>query len=369
MSRAPIPISAVHLGEEEETLVLEVLRSGRLAQGPMVENLEAMFQRLSGAAHAVAVSSGTTALVASIEALGLEPGSEVITSPFTFVATLNAILESGVTARFVDIGDDFALDPSLLAASVTDRSRVVMPVHLYGLPADMEAIARVAVDHDLAIVEDAAQAHGARVGDRPVGTYGQACFSLYATKNVTTGEGGVVTTDDSALADRLRLLRNQGMRFRYQYEIPGHNYRMTELQAAVGIAQLGRIEAITAARQANAARLTEGLDDVPGLVVPRPLPGRAHVWHQYTVRVTPDAPVDRAQLADALAARGIATGVYYPRTVYDHECYRSHPRVVVEPMPRAEAAAREVLSLPVHPGLRDGDLDRIVHSIREVFHV
>lgn len=369
MSDSPIPISVVHLGEEEETLVLEVLRSGRLAQGPMVERLESRFRQLTGAAHAVAVSSGTTALVASVQALGLEPGSEVITSPFTFVATLNAILESGATARFVDIGDDFALDPSLLVASVTDRSRVVMPVHLYGLPADMDAIARIAADHDLAIVEDAAQAHGARVGDRPVGTYGQACFSLYATKNVMTGEGGVVTTDDAALADRLRLLRNQGMRARYQYEIAGHNYRMTELQAAVGIPQLGRLEAITAARQANAARLTEGLADVPGLVVPRPLPGRTHVWHQYTVRVPPDAPLDRDGLAEALTARGIATGAYYPRPVYDYDCYRSHPRVLVEPMPRAEAAAREVLSLPVHPGLRDGDLDRIIQTVREVFHV
>lgn len=365
MSDEPIPVSAVDIGDDEEKLVLEVLRSGRLAQGPMVERLEELFRDVTGAAHAVAVSSGTTALVASIEALGLEPGSEVITSPFTFVATLNAILESGATARFVDIDDDFALDPSLVPAAVTDRTRVVMPVHLYGLPADMDAIARVAADHRIAIVEDAAQAHGARVGDRPVGTYGQACFSLYATKNVTTGEGGVVTTDDATLADRLRLLRNQGMRARYQYEIAGHNYRMTELQAAIGIPQMGRLDAMTAAREANAAQLTDGLDDIPGLVVPRPFPGRTHVWHQYTVRVTADARIDRDRVAEGLAARGIGTGTYYPRAVYDYECYRTHPRVVIEPMPRAEAAAREVLSLPVHPQLRERDLDRIIRAVRE----
>jgi perosamine synthetase len=360
-----IPVSSVHIGTEEEALVLEVLRSGRLAQGPLVERLEDQFCRLTGADHAVAVSSGTTALVAAMQALDLEPGDEVITSPFTFVATLNAILEAGATARFVDIGDDFTLDPAELAQAVGPRTRVVLPVHLYGLAADMDAIAKIAVDRDLAIVEDAAQAHGATIGDRPVGTYGQACFSLYATKNVMTGEGGVVTTDDAALADRLRLLRNQGMRSRYAYEIAGHNYRMTELQAAVGVPQLDRLGGITAARQNNAARMTEGLRGVPGLVVPEVPAGRTHVWHQYTVRVTAEAACTREGLAEALAARGIGTGVYYPRAVYDYDCYRTHPRVVLDPMPRAEEAGREVLSLPVHPQVSPADLDRIINGVRE----
>jgi len=368
MSLPVIPISSVELGEEEEQLVIEVLRSGRLAQGPMVERLEARFCEMTGAAHSVAVTSGTTALVAAIEALDLEPGAEVLTSPFTFVATLNAILEAGAVARFVDIGDDFNMDPAGLASAIGPRSKAVLPVHLYGQPADMTAIAAIAADLGLAIVEDAAQAHGAKVGDRPVGTWGQACFSLYATKNVTTGEGGVITTDDDALADRLRLLRNQGMRRRYHYELPGHNYRMTDLQAAVGIPQLDRLDRITAARRANATALSAGLAGIVGLAVPREEPGRTHVWHQYTVRVTSDAPLDRDGVAEALASKGITAGAYYPSTVYDHECYRTHPNVIVEPMPRAEAAAREVLSLPVHPALTEGDLDRIVAAVRDVFH-
>lgn len=366
MTLPMIPISVIQLGEEEEKLVIEVLRSGRLAQGPMVDRLEAGFRNLTGAAHAVAVSSGTTALVAAIEVLDLEPGAEVLTSPFTFVATVNAILEAGAVARFVDISSDFTMDPTRLADAVGPRTRVVMPVHLYGQPADMETISAIAEHHGLAVVEDAAQAHGARVGARRVGTWGQACFSLYATKNITTGEGGIITTDDEALADRLRLLRNQGMRARYRYEFPGHNYRMTDLQAAVGIPQLDRLEQITATRRANAAMLRAGLEDLEGLQLPSETPGRTHVWHQFTVRITPEAPLDRDTAIGALAELGVNAGVFYPKAVYDYDCYRSHPNVVVEPMPRAEAAAKEVLSLPVHPALTNADLDRIVTAVRKV---
>jgi dTDP-4-amino-4,6-dideoxygalactose transaminase len=361
-----IPIAAIDVGAEEEALVLEVLRSGRLVQGPMVERLEAGFCDLAGTAHAVAVSSGTIALVAALEALGIRPGDEVLTSPFTFVATLNAILEAGATATFVDIDDDATIDASLVADAISPRTRVIMPVHLYGLPADMTQIAAIATEHRLTIVEDAAQAHGARVGGRPVGSFGLGCFSLYATKNVTTGEGGVITCDDAALVDRLRLLRNQGMRERYRYELAGHNYRLTDLQAALGLPQLARLEAATTARRRNAALLCEGLADVPGLVVPREHPDREHVWHQFTVRVTDDARVGRDELARSLAERGIDTGVYYPRVVFDYDCYRDDPRVVVADVPRARAAASEVLSLPVHPGLSDGDVSKICDAVREV---
>lgn len=361
-----IPISSVHLGAEVEKSVLEVLRSGHLAQGPAVERFEAEVAAMAGTKHAMAVTSGTTALVAALESLELEPGDEVITSPFTFVATLNAILEAGAIARFADISDDFTIDTSAVEAAITPSTRVVMPVHLYGLPADMSSIDPVASRHELAIVEDAAQAHGAALGDRPVGSYGLGCFSFYATKNVTTGEGGVITTDDEALADRIRLLRNQGMRLRYQYEVPGHNYRMTDLQAAVALPQLQHLEQITAVRRRNAARLTEGLNGVPGLVVPAESRGRRHVFHQYTVRVTGNALVDRDTLAKELEGRGIGSGVYYPRPVYDYECYRQHPQVVIDETPNAERVAREVLSLPVHPQVSDTDIDMIISSIREV---
>lgn len=366
-SLLPIPISQVSLGPEAEELVLEVLRSGRLAQGPMVERLEAGFCVLAGTTHAIAVNSGTTALVAAIEALDIGPGDEVITSPFTFVATLNAILEAGATARFVDIGSDFCVRPELIEAQITDRTRAVMPVHLYGLAADMDPIMAIAGQHDLAVIEDAAQSHGATYGEQLVGSFGVGCFSLYATKNLTTGEGGVVTTNDDAIADRLRVLRNQGMRARYEYVLAGHNWRLTELQAAIGIPQLATLGAATAARSANAAALTSRLDGIEGLVLPCPHSGRGHVWHQYTVKVTPSAAISRDELAAHLNASGIGNGVYYPRVVFDYDCYRDHPQVVASDVPEAFATAGQVLSLPVHPRLTASDIDRIVTTVRAAF--
>jgi perosamine synthetase len=332
----------------------------------MVDRLERAFSALCSVRHAVAVSSGTTALIAALEAIGIQDGDEVITTPFTFAATLNAILEAGATARFADIEPGaMTLDPIRLAEQMTARTRVIMPVHLYGQPAAMDEIAGVAAQHDTVIVEDAAQAHGASVRGRSVGSFGIGCFSFYATKNVASGEGGIVTTDDDVLADHLRVLRNQGMRSRYQYEMPGHNYRLTDLQAAVALPQLASLDDMTARRIANAKRLSNNLSDLPGIVTPVVEPGRTHVFHQYTVRVTDEAVVDRDELARRLESHRIGTAIYYPSTVYEAECFRQHPRVVVDPMPVAERTSREVLSLPVHPWLRDADLDQIVGSMRE----
>ena len=356
-----IPISVVDV-RDAEPLVLEVIRSGVLAQGPMVQRLEEAFAGVVGVRHAVAVNNGTTALVAALQVLDLEPGDEVVTSPFTFAATLNAVLEAGATVRFADIREeDFAVDPALVAARVGERTRVLLPVHLYGQTADMGPITELARERGLHVVEDAAQAHGAAYGGRAAGSFGTGCFSFYATKNLTTGEGGMVTTDDDGVADRLRLLRNQGMRQRYRYEVPGHNWRMTDLQAAVGLPQVGRLGEIVARRAVNAGRLSAGLGDVPGLTVPRELLGRSHVWHQYTVLL--DGAVDRDRVVADLAAAGVGAGVYYPRTVFDHDCYRDHPRVVVEEVPVAESVARRCLSLPVHQHLTDEHLDTIVTAV------
>lgn len=359
-----IPITKVDLGPGASDLVMEVLESGRLAQGPMVERLEAGFCEIATTKHALAVMSGTVALVAAIEGLNLEPGDEVVTSPFTFVASLNAILEAGATVRFVDIGDDYNMDPALLEDAITDSTKAIMPIHLYGLCADMDPITQLCDDRGLALVEDAAQAVLAEYGDKRAGSFGIGCFSLYATKNLTTGEGGVVTTDDDELADRLRLLRNQGMRARYQYEAVGHNWRMTELQAAVGVAQLPVIEERTAARAANAAKLNELLAGTEGLMLPSEPPGRRHAWHQYTVRVTEDAAVDRDQFCVGLKAAGIGHGVYYPKVAFDYDCYRAHDRVVESAVPNATAAAAGVLSLPVHPFLTDSELEQIAAGVR-----
>ena len=361
-----IPISVVEIGPDEESLVLEVLRSGRLAQGPKVEELEQRFAATHGVEHAVAVNNGTTALVAALQALGIGPGDEVITSPFSFAATLNAVLESGATARFADITEDFCLDPDQVEPLLGERTRVLLPVHLYGLPADMPRFEELARERGPAIVEDAAQAHGARIAGRSVGSFGVGCFSFYATKNVRCGEGGMITTSDADLAHRLRVLRNQGMRARYDYEVPGHNYRLTDLQAAIALPQVDRLQETNDVRRANAAHLSEGLRSVPGLRVPEGPTGREDVFHQYTVRVSAGAAVDRDGLVAALADRGVGAGVYYPRLVHDYDCYREHPQVVVDETPVAARAAREVVSLPVHPYLSGADLDRIVDAVAEV---
>jgi len=361
-----IAVSALSIGALEEELVLGVLRSGRLVRGPMIEQFEAAVAAAAGTRHAIAVNNGTSALIAALLAHGIGPGDEVVTTPFTFVATLNAVLHVGATPRFADIGDDFNIDPAELERVVTPRTRAILPVHLYGCPAPMEEIECLASHHGLAIVEDGAQALGASVGGRPVGSFGTACFSFYATKNVTTGEGGVVTTDDDAIADSLRVLRDQGQRGPYDYERAGFNLRMTELEAAVGVAQMQRLERLLVARRHNARRLQAGLVDIPGLVVPEEPTGRRHVYHQFTVRVTPEASSSRDELMGALHDLGVESRVFYPRPVFDYECFRADTRVGAPCTPRAARAGREVLSLPVHPRLSERDLDEIVVAVRKV---
>lgn len=352
-----IPAVDVRLGAAEEALVLEVLRSGQLAQGPKVAALEEAFAAAHGVAHAIAVSNGTVALVAALRALGIGRGDEVITTPFGFNATLNAILEVGATPVFADVADDYTVAPDAMAALVGSRTAALLPVHLYGLPADMAAIEALAGRHGLAIVEDAAQAHGAAHGGRRVGSSGMGAFSLYGTKNITSGEGGLVTTDDGGLAERVRLLRNQGMRARYDYVLPAVNWRLTDLQAAVALPQVRRLDRINAARAANADRLTKDLSDVAGLVLPYTPAGRTHVWHQYTIRVT---GMERDEFCARLTAAGVGHGIYYPKLMHDYECYDSP----VVDTPNARKYAAQVVSLPVHPSLSEADLDRIAEAVR-----
>lgn len=347
--------------------MLEVIRSGMIAQGPMVQRLELEFAEMIGVRHVVAVNNGTTALIAALEVLDLQPGDEVITSPFTFVATLNAILAAGATARFADIGlDDFNVTAASIAERVTDRTKVVLPVHLYGQCADMPDIAALAQRGGFHLVEDAAQAHGASVAGRAAGAWGTGCFSLYGTKNLTSGEGGLISTDDDQLADRLRVLRNQGMRQRYQYEMAGNNYRLTDLQAAVCVPQLGAYDDVVKARQRNAARLSEGLSGIAGLRLPRELDDRRHVWHQYTVLIGPEFGPSRDEVVDALGEAKVGCGIYYPKLVFDYDCYRTDARVVVDDTPVAAQVARECLSLPVHQHLTDAQVDRVVAVLRSL---
>lgn len=359
---AAIRLAEVRVGPESEELVLAVLRSGRLAQGPMVERFEGLCADMAGTRYAVAVSNGTASLEAALSALGVGPGDEVITSPLTFVATLNAVLRTGAVARFADIGSDRTVDPDSVAALVGPRTAAILPVHLYGLAADMTRLSHLATDRGLALVEDAAQAHGAVVDGGRAGSFGVGSFSFYATKNVTAGEGGVVTTSDEAVARRVRLLRNQGMSEPYRYEIIGANLRMTDVQAAIAVPQLERLDAVIDARSRNAHALSGALAErAPELDVPLIPRGRRHVWHLYTVLLPPHS--DRARTIAGLRERGVEAAAYYPSLVWDHPPYRDHPRVVKDPTPTAADTARRCLSLPVHPGVSEQQIDRVADAM------
>jgi dTDP-4-amino-4,6-dideoxygalactose transaminase len=359
MTRDPIPIARPGIGPEEKAAVLEVLESGTLAQGPRVAAFEAAFAAYCGVKHAVATSSGTTALHLALLAHGIGPGDEVITSPFTFVATANAVLYVGARPVFVDIDPvTFNIDPALIAGALTPRTRAILPVHLFGLPADLDAILEIAQARGLAVIEDACQAHGAEYRGRKVGSFGTGCFSFYPTKNMTAGEGGMITTNDDGVAERCRLLRQHGMRRRYAHEALGFNFRLTDLQAAIGLVQLGKLDRFNRARRANADFFSKHLRSVGVPAVPE---GVTHVFHQYTVRV-PGGKRDR--LLARLREGGIGAEVYYPGLVYHQEPYRSAG--YSDYLPIAERAVGEVLSLPVHPALTTEELGRIVEEVNRL---
>lgn len=361
-----IPISQVKFGLEEEELVLSTLRSGMVAQGPLVKQFEDMFAEMTGVKHAIAVNNGTTSLVACIQALNLQPGDEVITSPFTFIATLNAILEAGAVAVFADINEvDFNLDPASVESRITPKTRAIMPVHLYGQMADMDTLAKIAAKHSLRIIEDSAQSHLSSQGEHKAGTFDLGSFSFYATKNLTSGEGGLITTNDDAIAENLRIMRNQGMKQRYQYVKAGHNYRMTDLQAALVIPQLSRYEQTVKTRSDLASFYSQELGKIDGLVTPQVVSGRTHVWHQYTLRVTEDCGINREQLSEQLSSAGIGSGFYYPKLVFEYETYQDREDVVITSCPVAQKVVKEVISIPVHPYVTVENREYIVSTIRE----
>lgn len=347
-----VPAARPLLGEEERSAVERVMLSGMVAQGPEVAAFETEFSTIVGGRHCVAVNSGTSALHLSLLALGIGAGDEVIVPSFSFAATANAVALTGATPVFADIDrDSFCISPDAVAAAITRRTVAVLPVHLYGHPAAMTQIMRLAQRHSLAVVEDAAQAHGAALGGRNVGEFGHAAgFSFYPTKNMTSGEGGMVVTPDEEVARKVRLLRNQGMEARYQNEIVGLNNRMTDIHAAIGRVQLRKLAGWNEQRRQNARILDEG---VTGVDIPVIADAATHVYHQYTVRTT-----SRDRLHDKLAARGIASAVYYPTPIHRLPSYN-----LTLDLPETEAAAREVLSLPVHPALTDEDLRAVIEAV------
>ncbi len=349
------------MGDAERSAVDRVLRSGRLAQGPEVEAFEReLATDLAGGRHAVALASGTAALDLSLLALDVGEGDEVVTTPLTFPATVNAILRSGATVRFAEIGEDFLLDPEAAVQAATERTKLILAVHLYGLPCETDALAAAGRP----VLEDAAQAHLATLRGRRVGSLGVAgCFSFYASKNMTTGEGGAVTTDDDEVAERVRLLRNQGQRGRYDFAAIGWNLRLTEVAAAIGRVQLHRLPEWTSARRRVASSLSEALGKIEGVILPVVPAGREHAWHRFTIRF--DATIDRDAVVAKLEADGIEARVYYPQIVPDMDPYIGHPRIDAgQPLERARAAAKTALSLPCHPGIGEGDVERMAASLR-----
>jgi dTDP-4-amino-4,6-dideoxygalactose transaminase len=354
-----IPIAKPLIGEEEKRAVLEVLDSGILTQGPRVAAFEVAFAKMAGVKYAVATSSGTTALHVALLVHGIRPGDEVITTPFTFIASANSILYVGARPVFADIDPGtFNIDPRQIEAAITPRTKAVLPVHLFGLPADMDPIMEIADKHRLVIIEDACQSHGAEYKGKKVGSFGTGCFSLYPTKNITSAEGGMVTTNDAEIAENCRVIRQQGMRRRYYHDELGFNFRMTDIHAAIGLAQLQKLERFNQARIANAQYLSAHLR---GVVVPEVLPGYRHVFHQYTVRIPGGR---RDALLDHLRERGVSTGVYYPVPVHQQTFYTQGLGYNLR-LPESERAAAEVLSLPVHPALCHNDLETIVAAVNE----
>jgi perosamine synthetase len=350
-----IPIARPQMGAEEKELVWSAMEAGALAQGPRVAELERRFADFIGVTQAVATSSGTTALHLALLGYGIGPGDEVVTVPFTFIASANSILFTGARPVFVDIdAASYTIDVAQIEGAITPRTRAIMPVSLYGNPAEMDAIGEIAERHGLAIVEDAAQAHGAAIGDRRSGSWGAGCFSFYPTKNMTTGEGGMVTTDDLDLADRLRLLREHGMKVRYHHDVLGYNFRMTDLHASIGLAQLTKLPGYNQRRIAIAGRYGSELE---GVITPSVRADTKHVFHQYTIRVQ-----QRDEFADRLRERGVGSAIYYPVPVHRQKPFVALGYGALQ-FPVTEQLTGEVLSIPVHPSLTDEEVDTVIAAV------
>jgi dTDP-4-amino-4,6-dideoxygalactose transaminase len=362
-----IPINRPQIGEEEVEAVVKVLRSGLLTQGlgagPMVTQFEKNFAKFASVEHAIAVNTGTAALHSAVVASGVKNGDEVILPSFTFVATAEAVVMAGGKPVFTDIDPEtYNISPAEIEKAVTRKTKAIVPVDLYGLPAEIKPIREIAAEHDLAVVEDAAQAHGATYAGKPVGVLADvACWSLYASKNMTTGEGGVITTGDDEMAEALRLMRTHGEKAKYASLVLGHNYRMSEIQAAIGLVQLEKLPAFVTKRRENARKLTRMLAKTEKLQLPREPKGRKHSWYLYTIRLKNARENKRNRIVEELRKRDIGAEVYYPNPVHLMPYYRDsfgRPK-----LPETEKAARQVFSLPIHPGVTEEQVDYIGKSL------
>ena len=381
-----IPIANPEITEEDKQAVLKVMESGMLASGPEVKKFEEEFADFIGADYGIATTSGTTALDTAVKASGLKAGDKVITTPFTFIASCNSLLFNSVEPVFADIDlTTFNLDPESVREILEKDPEIrgILPVHLFGQPADMTGIMELADEYELIVIEDAAQAHGAAHSGQRAGSFGKAgIFSFYPTKNMTTGEGGMLVTSDAEIARRSRKIINHGRAGHYQHDVLGHNFRPTDLAAALGRRQLGRLEDYNARRRENARYLTERLQGLDWLEVPEERPENHHVYHQYTISLRPLSLTDhekaldkkeltgyfaevkkyRKELREFLKEKGVGSGIYYPLPAHKQPLYsrRGYDNCSC---PRAEVAAAQVLSLPVHPSLSIQDLEQIAEAV------
>jgi dTDP-4-amino-4,6-dideoxygalactose transaminase len=365
-----IPINLPRIDEEEIEAVVKVMRTGILTSGlgagPMVSQFEKNFTKFAESKHAIAVNTGTAALHAAVIAAGVKLGDEVILPSFTFVATAEAVVLAGGTPVFTDIDPyTYNLSPQAIEKNITKRTKAILPVDLYGLSADMVPIQEIAAMHGLVIVEDAAQSHGLSYKGKPPGAFANsACWSLYASKNMTTGEGGVITTNDDKTAELVKMVRTHGERSKYASEMLGCNYRMSEIQAAIGVVQLEKLPTFVAKRRLNAQRLNEILAKSEKLKLPQEPEEGKHSWYLYTVRLENGAEAERNRIMDELRKKGIGAEAYYLNPVHQMPFYRSN--FGIRKLPETEKASKQVFSLPIHPGVSEEQIEYIGKTLLQM---
>ena len=361
-----IPIARPILGDEEVAAVREVLASGMLAQGPKVKAFESAFAKDVGRKQGIAVANGTEALHIALAAHGIGAGNEVLIPPLTFFATASTVLQCGARPVFVDVTrDSYNMDPAKVAAAITRKTAAIMPVHLYGQTAEMDPVLEAARSQGLPVIEDAAQAHGAEYHGKKAGNLGDtACFSFYATKNMTTGEGGMIVTDNDEIADKARLLRDHGQASKYQHVLVGYNYRMTEIAAAIGLVQLQKLDGWVKQRRANAAALTKGLEGIEGLVPPSEGNWMVHSYYQYIVRREDAFPISRDEIVRLLTEDGVGSRPSYPMPLYQQKALRDLR--IRGRCPVAEDVIPRLFELPVHPGVGPAEVERILAAVERI---
>jgi len=361
-----IPISRPNIGKEEKDAVMKVLDSGIIASGPKVKEFEKNFAEYCGVKHAVAVSNGTCAIHAALHGCGIKKGDKVITTPFTFIATSNSIIHAGAEPVFVDVEEEsFNISPDKLEQALKKdifrKIKAVIPVHLYGQVCQMDKITAIAQKYGIKVIEDAAQAHGAKFNGKKAGVFGDAAtFSMYATKNMATGEGGMVTTNNDGIAEKIRIFINHGMPKVYYHTEVGYNYRTTDLEAAIGVEQLKKLDGFNSKRKENSHRMNKLLALYPFIKCPQQMPGRDHIYHQYTIRVSDGL---RDKLLEHLNAKGVGAKIFYPVPLHKQPVYLNLIKKN-QSFPAAEKLASEVISLPVHPLLTDADFVEIAEAFK-----